>query len=379
MRIIELNQYYKKLISILRLAVFSRGVFLGALILVSCEKRLGRTPAHFESAEERTEESMLVSVQKLDALDVNELIQYLKIEEKANWLNISEDALLASVESLENNAIVLELVSDFYFNQGNLERALYYNSMAEDYGANTTEFYKKRANIYAELGQYGLAVDYINKAVMINGNDPDIYLTKGEVYMKLGDSISALKYKEQAFRSDSSRKDIAADLAYLYENASQNEKANHFVDMLIAEEYHLSEMNYLKVNLLRKQQMDVGANQILFEMLEAGDIEAGEELVNYFGNVEMYDSMIYYSTQVLNKDSTNMKALEAKAVSFDRKGYFASSLMYYNQMLAIDSLNKEALEGIGKVNRKIAYLRKLREQREAIPTFDFASPRKETN
>lgn len=346
----------------------------------SCEKRFGKTlVSDWDSYAETPEESTLISSDQLNEFSTDELIQYLKIHEKAHWANAAENEILKSLELSGENAEVLELISDFYLTRGSLEEALKYNTEAENNGASSTEFYKKRARIYADLGQYGLAVDYINKAVMINGNDPDIYLTKGEVYMKLGDSTSALQYKEQAFRNDSSRQDIAADLAYLYASTKQHENAHHFADLLIANGYNVSEMNELKVEVLRKELKFQEANRLLKKMLDSGQVEAGIALIDYFEKQSEYDSTIFYAMQVLDKDSLNMRALEAKAFSFDHKGYFTSSLMYYNQMLAIDSLNEEAREGIRKVNGKIAYLRKLRERREAIPTFDFASPRKETN
>ncbi|MEP2026238.1 hypothetical protein [Reichenbachiella sp.] len=351
-----------------------------ALVFQSCETRLGTAPIPIMTTKaEPPLESIVISNRELNSFNINELIQYVKIHENSNWENISEEEVLNCLKLSNNDVEILQLVSDFYLTKGNLKESLRYNTEAENGGANSTEFYKKRASIYSALGEYGLAIDYINKAVMINGNDPDIYLTKGEVYMRLGDSASALQYKEQAFKHDTSRQDIASDLAHLYASTKQNQKAHDFADLLIDAGYLESEMNFLKVDLLRKDNQDDEANQLLTNMLYSGEVKAGDLLIDYYESKNNYDSMIFYATQVLTEDSLNMKALKAKAFSFDQKGYFSSSLMYYDQMLTIDSLNEEAIEGIRKVNGKIAYLRKLRERREAIPTFDFASPRKETN
>lgn len=349
-------------------------------LLESCDHRISKEPIpQLETFSESLVESFLISDKSLTSFELNELIQYLKLHEQARWKNINEKEIDACLATFENNAELYELVSDYYLTKGNIEEALLYTTKAEGRGANSAEFFKKKANVYMALGDYGLAIDYLNKAVHVNRNDPDIYLLKGEVYIKLEDSISALKYKEQAFVHDSSRHDIAFDLAHIYASTNRNDEANLLADYLVKQSYRQEELNFLKVKILRKEDRQSEANQKLALMLGEGEINAGEQLVVYFMQKNMYDSAIYYSTDILHRDSLNLSALGAKALSFDHKGYFTSALMYYNQMLAIDSLNKEAIEGVRKVNGKIAYLRKLREQREAIPTFDFATDKKETN
>lgn len=355
-------------------------VLLQINLLSSCDQRFSASPLH--DANYRTElplESIVLTEAEVSEFDADDLIQYLKLHEQNNWIDTSEREMIGWLEKFENQIEVLELISDFYLSRDRIERALFYNTQAEEHGANSTEFYKKRAKIHMALGQYELAIDYINKAVTINGNDPDTYLSKGDVYMRLGDSASALQYKEQAFVRDSSRLDIAADLAHLYASTGENPKAMIISNMLIGKNYQLKEMTYLNVELFRLAGQDLEANKLLKTLLNSNEVRAGMDLIDYFQQQNRYDSIVHYATKVLEFDSLNLLAMEAKAMTFDKKGYFTSALIYYHQMLGIDSLNKEALEGIRKVNGKIAYLRKLREQREAIPTFDFASPKKETN
>lgn len=380
MLIIEFYQYFSMNHLILDRSLLMLTPMVLGLMMFSCESRFGNTPIYeSQRASETLGESVVVTKKNVEQFDRDELIQYLKFHEEAGWIHISEKEIEECLKGFEQDFQLLELVSDFYLNREDLDQALFYNTEAEQRGASSTDFYKKRAAIYLALEQFGLAIDYINKAVKINGNDPDIYLSKGQIYMKLGDSISALKYIEQAFGNDSSRLDVARDLAFLYTSTKQLDRARFFANWLVDNGSYAGDMKYLLVELNRNENKHFEANQILSDMLDTGDIKAGETLVDHFEQESLFDSMLYYATRVLDHDTLNMRALEAKAIAFDHKGYFSSALMYYNQMLDADSLNKEAIEGIGKVNRKIAYLRKLREQREAIPTFDFASPRKETN
>lgn len=380
MNLFELNQY--RLLCSMTPEAWVRSWLLGLLlfILFGCDQRFGteRQPAASVRVE-AAEVSVLLTERESRSLDTHGVIQYLKLHEQTQWSQISEEEINDWVVKFDQHPEVLELISDYYLNQENLDLAYLYNSMAETYGAKSADFYKKRAKIHAAMEKYGLAIDYINKAVMINGSDPDVYLSKGDIYLSLKDSASALSYREQAFAQDSSRLDIAKDLAYLFAGASKEARSHELASWLIGQDYEVNDMVDLKATLYRKSGQHALANLLLKTLLDSGYTTAGHALVKHFRQINQHDSIIYYATKVLQQDTINLSAMGAKAYSFDAKGYFSSALIYYNQMLNIDSLNEEALEGIRKVNGKIAYLRKLREQREAIPTFDFAAPKNETN
>lgn len=350
------------------------------IILFACDQRFANTPVYeVGSGIKQFDHVLLSETLSTEEFDQDDAIQYLTYHENQGWEIITRQEIEHWSEQYKHSAEVLELVSDYYRANDDLENALHFNDLAEKNGASSIGFYKKRANIYAALGEHGLAIDYINKAVAINGSDPDTYLTKGKVYLKLGDSLSALSNMQRAFTNDSSRLDIGVDLAHLYVSAGADETAQEMINYLIERDHMSNELSYLLVRLYRRRGEDERANSLLAGLLEHGKADAGITLVDHFRSQNSLDSIIHYATKVLEIDTLNLAAMEAKAFSFDRKGYFTSALIYYNQMLEIDSLNEEALEGIRKVNGKIAYLRKLREQREAIPTFDFAAPIKRNN
>ena len=360
-------------------ALFTLPLVLLLVCLLGCESRFSKHQLDNPiSTKKISEGETILSKKEIRNLALNDLIQYLKVLENQNWIHVSE-AHVQDILKINNNAQVLEFIADYYLGQNDFKKAFEYNTEAESQGANSIDFYKKRAKILTAVGQYGLAVDYLNKAVMLNQNDPDMYLLKGDVYLKLGDSSSALRYKEQAFLNDSNRTDIGIDLAHIYASTRRYPEALKMADYMIENGVEVKSMTFLKAKQYRERQLDEEANAALSELLNSGFSQAGELLVSFFNNQKEYDSVIYYSTKVLEIDSSNLMSLHSKAMAFDQKGYFASSLVYYEQLLALDSLNEEALEGIRKVKGKIAYLRKLREQREAIPTFDFASPKNETN
>lgn len=360
----------------IKLCLFGLVVFM----LNSCDQRFANAPI-FEAGNRPVtiSKELLAGTVNTKTFELEDAIQYLRFHETQNWQDLSAKEINKWSELYNQSAEVLELVSDYYRTNDDLEKALHFNQLAEEKGAAGVDFYKKRAYLYKALGEYELAIDYINKAVRINGSDPDTYLTKGKVYLSMGDSLSALSNMQRAFANDSTRLDIGVDLAHLFVKAGQDLNAKMMIDYLVAQDYMSTALTHLLVRLYRRKGQDEDANRLLRNLLNNGGTAAGVSLVNYFREQNLLDSMILYSTTVLEQDTANLSAMEAKAYSFDRKGYYTSALIYYNQMLAIDSLNEEALEGIRKVNGKIAYLRKLREQKEAIPTFDFAAPIKRNN
>jgi tetratricopeptide (TPR) repeat protein len=314
-----------------------------------------------------------------DYLDSEHATMWLFVNKKYEWSNVQKSTVELLVETHPQNKEVNELCASYYLFIGEYPRALELNMQAEKLGTNTTEFYKTRSQIYSGLGRYDLAIDYINKAVMINSNDPEIYLSKGDIYLRLGDSLSALQYKEQAFFHDPSRMGIAYELAHLYVKSEMYEKAIVLIEELSSQNYQETSLAFLTVEIRERKGDYLGANNLLIDLLKKGELAAGKRLLNYYEQSKNYDSLVSVSSLILELDNKNLLALRSKAKAFDNKGYYSSALMYYDQVLDIDSLNEEALLGVSKIKGKIAYLRKIKEQRESIPTFDFGAPKRQEN
>lgn len=345
------------------------------LILSRCESRFSQF--QLESSV-HTIDAIGYLGKNVSQYSLDEAVKWLLLHNERGWKEVLSAEMSQVISKFPRSMDVNLYAAAYYLSVDSSNMALNFNKKAERLGANSVFFYKNRSRIYSAIGEFELAIDYINKAVIINSKDPEIYLSKGEVYLNLGDSLSALSYMVQAFESDQNRLDIAMNLAYLYVASRQYKKAEELIIQLSKDSTLLPALNYLTINIKIKQEDTYAANILRSNMLDDGDVKAGMQLLTYYTNEANYDSVIYVSTKILEVDSLNMEAIVSKADSFDKKGYYSSALMYYEQALAIDSLHEEAGIGWRKIKGKIAYLRKLKERREAIPDIDFSGWTKKT-
>lgn len=96
-------------------------------------------------------------------------------------------------------------------------------------------------------------------------------------------------------------------------------------------------------------------------------------LAGWYEQESNWDSARYSLKKVIDRDSTDFDALLMMGNVDQKSGYFYRSLNYYNQLLEMDSTHQEVLDQIALVNRKIAYLQRIREAQKDIPVLDLSS------
>ncbi|PIB34959.1 hypothetical protein BFP72_05910 [Reichenbachiella sp. 5M10] len=352
-----------------RYSIYTPWIVLGGVLFFSaCSQKYGRYPIEAMTEVGSFNDQVLFDEDVVD-LGGEALVQSLLQSRKYSWANFSLSDAKKVAQRQGESAYVSFLLADYYYHMGQYDKAL---SLLETEGVDELpqlQVDDLKAQIYSEIGEYAMAIDLINSAILINRGSARLYGQKAEVYLKMSDSLSAIAYYEKAWELDSTAVDVPLRMAQLYAGVKEFDRAIAWLDRVKVDNL---EVKKVKIETLRSQGNDARANVLLAEMLATGDLQSGEELMAYFTEVRQLDSVLYYSTRILERDSTNLPALFGKAEVFDTKGYFSSSLRYYESVLEIDSLNEEALDGVRKVNGKIAYLRKIKEQKESIPSFDFA-------
>ncbi|MBU2913141.1 tetratricopeptide repeat protein [Reichenbachiella agariperforans] len=337
----------------------------------SCVKRYGKYEMYNQLSIGQLELSGL-SLDLDEPLHAEFVIQYLLQEKRKHWDGVSPRVARKLTEQLGTEPYICFLLAEYYFDQREYDLALQQlNTPVE--GMPELEVYDLKSKIYNRLGAYDLAIDQINNAILINSSNSTLFDQKANIYLHMKDSLSALTYYKQAWSLDQSKLDIPVKVARLYAEQGELEEAISWLDRVDIDQSS-PEVRAVKIKIYRSQGMDLEANAILKGQLDKGDLSSGKELVNFFKARHKADSVLHYASVILEQDSVNRDAMMDKAEMYDLKGYFSSSIQYYEQVLEIDSLDQEAIEGVRKVNGKIAYLRKIRERKESIPTFDIASP-----
>ncbi|MFY0652487.1 MAG: tetratricopeptide repeat protein [Cyclobacteriaceae bacterium] len=351
------------------------------LMLFACESKFSKH-AIPESADPNTDINRIEAFVK-QHLETNpnnlELgIQKLRLLKMKEWPVGSKNELNRLLQVDSSDSKVLELCTDYYLNQNDYDAALKYAERAEDHGAKSAGFFQLKSKIYNGLGEYDRAIDYINMAILINRSDYEPYYSKGKIYLSFGDTTSALKFMEIGLIQYRNNYTVLYELSNIYERTTQYAEATRLIDNAIEFAPNNEDLYIKKAEILKGQGRIEDAKDVLKATIEKDSafVNAGFMLGNWYMEEEKLDSTILFMDRISAYDSANLQALNLKAKAYDKKGYLTASIFNYEQILAVDSLYEDAFKEWEKVKRKRAYLQKLKEEKEAIPSFDFFTPRK---
>ena len=112
------------------------------------------------------------------------------------------------------------------------------------------------------------------------------------------------------------------------------------------------------------------AKQLLWSIPVRGNLET---LYNWYLKEQKLDSSSLCLERILVTQPDDVEVLLQKGKLDDRRGWLYRAASAFNQILEIDSTHVEAKESLDLVNRKIAYLRRIREADQDIPTINLNS------
>jgi tetratricopeptide (TPR) repeat protein len=92
-----------------------------------------------------------------------------------------------------------------------------------------------------------------------------------------------------------------------------------------------------------------------------------------------YDSALYYTGKTLQLDDRHFPSMLTEARVYDRRTYYGTSMRKYQEILDIDSSYTPAVEELTYLRGKVAYLQKIRAEREANSQVEIISPTKPPN
>ena len=251
------------------------------------------------------------------------------------------------------------------------------------------------AQILAALGQHNKAIQQASLVELLDQN-PKVILFLLESYSTIGDLDMAREYNKKALemgivtpavmipiaKSILTKGDTMLALSTLsdiVENTSNQEALLFMIEILISLENYNQAMlllrkyfednsndrKYLKLlgNLYLQQEKADSA--LIFYKSAMGDQSDSELYLNIAEAMlikQSYDSAILYSSKVELTDSTNLQSLWILGKAYDKKYYYSRASFYFQKIYLIDSTFRNVNKEITDLNRKIAYLRRIREQ-----------------
>jgi len=251
------------------------------------------------------------------------------------------------------------------------------------------------ARILAAQGQHNKAIQQASLVELVDQNQK-VILFLLESYSIIGDLDKAAEYGEKATEMEIATPAVMVPLAKsilakgdtalalstlsdIVENTRNQEAQWLMIDLLISLENYNQAILLLKKNLGvdpdNREQMKLLGNlylqqekadsALIYYKSALSDQSDPELLLNIAEAMlvkQLYDSAIHYSSKILNTDSSNLQSLWILGKAYDKKYYYSRASFYFQKIYLIDSTFRNVSKEITGLNRKIAYLRRLREQ-----------------
>jgi hypothetical protein len=193
-------------------------------------------------------------------------------------------------------------------------------------------------------------------------------------YLLLSDSILSVYYFSKGLKqTEFTAVDLERMLPIMLD-MHLYEKVIELLEGEIYEENH----NPNSSLLLAKAYRGYGDLQKSKDILKRNlDVENLFLLADWYKEESSWDSAHYCMDKALSIDSLNQKAMLVKGDIDQHRAFFTRSISFYRQVIELDSTNEYAADQIEIVNRKIAYLQRIRKTK--IPILELESKKIKDN
>ncbi len=351
------------------------------IILQSCDFRYGKDKIENPKFNSTTSQVVLAAIDN----ELNErptdgalLKRKVRFLESAQWPAGSLATIDRAVKELPDDGELFYIKARFHLDKDELTPAIIALGQAGRLGYLTAEYFSVYAQVLLRSGEAEEALTQANRFKQL---DPENYRTdflQGKILYELGDTLQAIHAFGLAFDRQKHDDDLNLLLLDILLSKKDTEHFNEIVKSI-----EQNDGNWLlKLAMLKRSHglLD-DANSDLRTILNNDNdfMPAILYLSQSYYEKTYYDSARYYSSRAIGLDSLKLVARLTKARSFDKQYLYAEAIEEYQSLLAIDSAYQNAAQELNEVNRKVAYLRRLKEERDAVPQFDLGPTRKNTN
>ena len=358
---------------------------LVASVLFSCE-RYSRDQI-VESGELQDAEKVLEYLNDIIDRDKNNAQVYYKRAQV--YLNIGDyrragiDVQKAlTLKSTDPDYYLLK--SSIFDKRNNAEESIAAALQAEQRGLRNYELYRLMAVNYLKLNDAENAKKSIQRLLDFNRNGENLSL-QADILLELKDTAAAISSYKLAIGQQSNLIKPYRSLMEIYRNKGNDAVAEQYVDEFLRHENSNEEFLMKKARLLISRQSYDSALTYL-KKAEVFSSEDLEELniagMTYYG-LQKYDTALLIAEKSWAIDSLFLNNALLKARSLDKLGNYVEAQEVYANLLKSDSTLVIAAEELDKLNRKVAYLWRLKQQEQAFDSIRNSPPpaveRKEIN
>ncbi len=299
--------------------------------------------------------------------DINLRKQKLFVSDKLGWPEDLHEDIELIIEQSELDYQAFGLASEFYEADSQYKNLLaiidYWESV---YGIDAKNLmWKSRA--YLGLQNNSEVSDLLAQMLRQQNITQEELLFAASSYLTIQDTLNTLQSYRLLAREYISAQELTDNyVPLLVAIDSINDALSIFTRIANARSLNLEE-KLLYGEVLFKAGNQNAAHQLLQSDM---DDEALLYRSDWYARSEKFDSAIMFIDPVIASDSSNHLLLK-KAQLSDKKGLYNQSLRLYRIVQQNDSTDIIAKEEAKIVERKIAYLRKLKAQENRIPMLDL--------
>lgn len=190
----------------------------------------------------------------------------------------------------------------------------------------------------------------------------------GKEYLRSGDSLLSLYHLQKAkkgLQSNSEFVRVYVPLAY------RSGAYKEILDIVDANDEQTIDISLpYKARSLYALGETGAAKSMLWSIPVKGNLET---LCAWYLKEQKLDSSVICLERILLLNPNDINVLWRKGKIEERRGWLYRAAAAFEQVLEIDSTHVAAKESLEVVNRKIAYLRRIREAEQEIPTINLDS------
>jgi tetratricopeptide (TPR) repeat protein len=309
---------------------------------------------------------------------------YFKKAEVLEKLNNPENAIINYRKAIKldsTNAAYYKSLARIFATQDKLKRAEENALKAVQLGDQSADLHQLFTLIYEKNGEYSLAMNHANKAIKSSPGNSDYITSKGRLYLQQHDTLRAKEFLLDNQHKLKRQKDVYQVFADIYLFERKYPEALAYIDssLLVAAGSELP-LLLKKADILQKAGQNVAAKKMLNSYLKEDSVNFAVtyKLAEVHYNSYGYDSALYYLNKALLLEDKNKKAFLLMGRVYDRKRMYYSARDQFQNALLIDTSYQEAKQAMDALNRKLAYIyrmRKAEEENNSLPQAETVKPK----
>jgi tetratricopeptide (TPR) repeat protein len=292
--------------------------------------------------------------------NLSSLKTQLSYYQKKGWPEGSEASVRVAEKYLYRDKLFFIYCIDYHRSKGNYARVL---SLLNVQGPATEEnesLLRLRIEALVGVGEDKQADQLIKKyASVYSGLDHQLFLAQQR--SKMGQEVLALYHFHQAQQLGADTKLLVENYVPLLMKYGYWQKAELLLERLLEQQEPSFEYPERLAEVYWKQGKREQATGILKTHLEREHLFT---LSGWFRESRKWDSAYWAMERILVQNPQDLSALTEKGDIDQDRGYFYRARNIYRSVLEQDSTYQPAVQQLDLVQRKIAYLQKIREQKQ---------------